>query len=200
MQALAAHLHARVAAAGRSRGRSGRSDRARCQSTQSRLRSVSSSRRLPSTASSSSGASGSSIQATGSSRSHDATAVGAIGARAAAVRARIQATVVRRAPQVMVKVTGGGRGMGAIAAHFRYISKGGRLPFEDDRGVVQRRQGGAARPGRAVADTAARTSTRPATGARRSTSCCRCRAAPIRCRCSARRASSPRPSSRTIAR
>ena len=58
-------------------------------------------------------------------------------ARAAAVRARIEATV-RRAPQVMVKVTGGGRGMGAIAAHFRYISKGGRLDIEDDRGVVER--------------------------------------------------------------
>ena len=57
--------------------------------------------------------------------------------RAAAVRARIEATV-RRAPQVMVKVTGGGRGMGAIAAHFRYISKGGRLDIEDDRGVVER--------------------------------------------------------------
>jgi hypothetical protein len=27
--------------------------------------------------------------------------------------------------------------MAAIAAHFRYISKGGRLPFEDDRGVVE---------------------------------------------------------------
>jgi hypothetical protein len=37
----------------------------------------------------------------------------------------------------MVKVTGGGRGIGAIAAHFRYISKAGRLPFEDDRGVVR---------------------------------------------------------------
>ena len=35
--------------------------------------------------------------------------------------------VVRRAPQVMVKVTGGGRSMAAIAAHFRYISKNGRL-------------------------------------------------------------------------
>ena len=35
----------------------------------------------------------------------------------------------------MVKVTGGGRGMGAIAAHFRYISKNGRLAFRDDRGV-----------------------------------------------------------------
>jgi hypothetical protein len=35
--------------------------------------------------------------------------------RAAVIRARIYATVVRRAPQVMVKVTGGGRGMAAIA-------------------------------------------------------------------------------------
>ena len=59
-----------------------------------------------------------------------------VGSRAAAVRDHIRATVVRRAPQVMVKVTGGGRGMAAIAAHFRYIAKGGRLPFEDDRGVV----------------------------------------------------------------
>ena len=54
--------------------------------------------------------------------------------RAAAMRGRIRATVVRRAPQVMVKVTGGGRGMKAIAAHFRYISKNGRLDIEDDEG------------------------------------------------------------------
>ena len=54
--------------------------------------------------------------------------------RAHAIRQRIHAIVVRRAPQVMVKVTGGGRGMAAIAAHFRYISKSGRLPIEDDRG------------------------------------------------------------------
>src|SRR5690242_1490326 len=51
---------------------------------------------------------------------------------AAAMRERI-AAVIRRAPQVMVKVTGGGRGMGAIAAHLRYITKNGRLPFEDER-------------------------------------------------------------------
>lgn len=56
--------------------------------------------------------------------------------RARAIRSRLHATVVRGAPQVMVKVTGGGRGMGAIAAHLRYISKHGRLPIEDDRGVV----------------------------------------------------------------
>lgn len=60
-----------------------------------------------------------------------------LGQRAAAVRMRLEATVVRRAPQVMVKVTGGSRGMGAIAAHFRYIAKAGRLQFEDDRGVVE---------------------------------------------------------------
>jgi hypothetical protein len=57
--------------------------------------------------------------------------------RADALRHRIQAIVVRHAPQVMVKVTGGGREMGAIAAHLRYISKSGRLAFEDDRGVVR---------------------------------------------------------------
>lgn len=58
--------------------------------------------------------------------------------RAAAIRERIEATVVRRAPQVMVKVTGGGRGMKAIAAHFRYISKNGRLEIEDERGQTAR--------------------------------------------------------------
>jgi len=58
--------------------------------------------------------------------------------RAAAIRRQIEATVVRRAPQVMVKVTGGGRGMRAIAAHFRYISKNGRLDIEDERGDTVR--------------------------------------------------------------
>jgi hypothetical protein len=57
--------------------------------------------------------------------------------RAMVIRSRIEATV-RRATQVMVKVTGGGRGMAAIRAHFRYISKNGRLEIEDDRGVVER--------------------------------------------------------------
>jgi len=36
--------------------------------------------------------------------------------------------------------------MGPIAAHLRYISKGGRLPFEDDRRVEQ--EGGQALPDR----------------------------------------------------
>lgn len=61
--------------------------------------------------------------------------------RANALRHRIAALVQRRAPQVMVKVTGGGRGMRAIAAHMHYISKHGRLPMEDDRGdTVQGRE------------------------------------------------------------
>ncbi|MEO6746105.1 MAG: conjugal transfer protein TraS, partial [Caldimonas sp.] len=58
--------------------------------------------------------------------------------RAVELRARMEATVLRRAPQVMVKVTGGGRGMKAIAAHFRYISKNGRLEIEDERGQASR--------------------------------------------------------------
>ena len=60
---------------------------------------------------------------------------GSLHKRANAVRARIEATAVRRAPQVMVKVTGGGRGMKAITAHFRYISKNGRLDIEDEQGL-----------------------------------------------------------------
>jgi hypothetical protein len=44
---------------------------------------------------------------------------------------------LRRTPQAMVKVTGGGRGMKAIAAHFRYICKNGPLEIEDDRGATQ---------------------------------------------------------------
>jgi hypothetical protein len=58
--------------------------------------------------------------------------------RAAELRERIEATVVRRAPQVMVKVTGGGRSMPAIVAHLRYISKNGRLEMEDELGQVER--------------------------------------------------------------
>lgn len=63
---------------------------------------------------------------------------GGIRQRADAIRKRIEATVVKRAPQVMVKVTGGGRGMLAIAAHFRYISKNGRLDIETEQGDTVR--------------------------------------------------------------
>jgi len=60
---------------------------------------------------------------------------GSIAQRAQGIRQRIHATVTLRAPQVMVKVTGGGRGMAAIAAHFRYISKNGQRTIEDDRSI-----------------------------------------------------------------
>ena len=63
---------------------------------------------------------------------------GTLARRAAIIKSRIQAAVVRRAPQVMVKVTGGGRGMKAIAAHFRYISKNGRVDIEDEQGQLSR--------------------------------------------------------------
>ncbi|MBQ0919269.1 relaxase/mobilization nuclease domain-containing protein [Hydrogenophaga aromaticivorans] len=63
---------------------------------------------------------------------------GSMHLRADVIRKRIEATVVKRAPQVMVKVTGGGRGMLAIAAHFRYISKNGRLDIETEQGDTVR--------------------------------------------------------------
>jgi len=60
-----------------------------------------------------------------------------LGRRAAVIRQRIAATVIRRAPQVFIRTTGGGKGVTAISEHFRYISKTGRLAFEDDRGVTR---------------------------------------------------------------
>ena len=41
---------------------------------------------------------------------------------------------VRRTPEVMVKVTGGGTKVGAVAAHFAYISRKGKLEIETDEG------------------------------------------------------------------
>jgi hypothetical protein len=38
------------------------------------------------------------------------------------------------APEVMVRLTGGGRGMAPIKAHMAYISRHGTLPLEDERG------------------------------------------------------------------
>jgi hypothetical protein len=41
---------------------------------------------------------------------------------------------VRRAPEVMVKVTGGGKTVGAVVAHLAYISQRGELEIETDEG------------------------------------------------------------------
>jgi hypothetical protein len=54
--------------------------------------------------------------------------------QARAVRARIAQLTRPGARQVMVKITGGGRGMKSIAAHLSYISKHGRLALENERG------------------------------------------------------------------
>src|ERR1700734_1811498 len=41
---------------------------------------------------------------------------------------------VRRTPEVMVKVTGGGTNPGTVAAHFAYISRRGKLEIETEEG------------------------------------------------------------------
>ena len=54
---------------------------------------------------------------------------GAAGAGDAAIAARVRAQVaamVRQAPQVMVKITGGGADMRRIGSHIDYIARGGR--------------------------------------------------------------------------
>ncbi len=68
---------------------------------------------------------------------------GSLSAQATTIRHHIRATVRPGGKQVMVKITGGGKGMKAIQAHLRYISRlgkdqaGGRgetLVVEDERG------------------------------------------------------------------
>ena len=44
------------------------------------------------------------------------------------------ARTVRRTPEVMVKVTGGGTSSGAVAAHVSYIGRHGELEIETDEG------------------------------------------------------------------
>jgi hypothetical protein len=46
-----------------------------------------------------------------------------------------------RTPEVMVKVTGGGRKVGAVAAHLSYISQHGKLDLETDDGQHLSREG-----------------------------------------------------------
>jgi len=54
---------------------------------------------------------------------------------------QIQGTVMGRTPEVMVKVTGGGRRVGAVAAHLSYISQHGKLDLETDDGQHVSREG-----------------------------------------------------------
>ncbi len=43
---------------------------------------------------------------------------------------------VRKAPEVMVKISGGGKDMRAIKAHFDYISRNGQVEIEDEQGQI----------------------------------------------------------------
>ncbi|VTU14416.1 relaxase/mobilization nuclease domain-containing protein [Variovorax sp. RA8] len=56
--------------------------------------------------------------------------------------AQIQRTV-GRTPEVMVKVSGGGRDVGGVEAHLRYIGRHGKLPVETDEGLTQQGRGAA---------------------------------------------------------
>ncbi|MYN42765.1 hypothetical protein GTP55_25815 [Duganella sp. FT109W] len=52
---------------------------------------------------------------------------------AGGVRQRLNG-IVRKTPQAMVRISGGGRGMRRIRAHLDYISRHGQLPLEDQDG------------------------------------------------------------------
>jgi hypothetical protein len=56
--------------------------------------------------------------------------------------AQIQRTV-GRTPEVMVKVSGGGRDVGGIEAHLRYIGRHGKLQLETDEGLAPQGRGAA---------------------------------------------------------
>jgi hypothetical protein len=58
--------------------------------------------------------------------------------------AQIQRTV-GRTPEVMVKVSGGGRDVGGVEAHLRYIGRHGKLQLETDEGLAQQGRGAAAK-------------------------------------------------------
>jgi len=56
--------------------------------------------------------------------------------------AQIQRTAART-PEVMVKVSGGGRDVGGVDAHLRYIGRHGKLPMETDEGLTLQGRGAA---------------------------------------------------------
>ncbi|MBS0511033.1 MAG: hypothetical protein JSR42_07600 [Proteobacteria bacterium] len=49
------------------------------------------------------------------------------------VRRQLTETI-RKAPEVMVKISGGGKGMRQIGAHLDYISRNGKVTLENDAG------------------------------------------------------------------
>jgi len=55
------------------------------------------------------------------------------GAKANRVRRMLKLTA-RKAPEVVIKISGGGKGMRSIKNHFNYISRNGKLELEDQDG------------------------------------------------------------------
>lgn len=53
------------------------------------------------------------------------------------VRSALNA-IVRRTPQAVIKITGGGRGTRAMAVHLKYISRGGEVELLDEQGMTVR--------------------------------------------------------------
>jgi len=60
---------------------------------------------------------------------------------AASARAAL-AGLAKKTPQVVVKITGGGKSSAAVAAHLRYIGRHGKLDLEDHEGVKHAGAGG----------------------------------------------------------
>lgn len=68
-------------------------------------------------------------------KSATATGTGGGGKSPASIR-RSLALTIKKAPEVMVKVTGGGKCMSKIKAHFDYISRNGDVPVENEAGQM----------------------------------------------------------------
>ena len=49
---------------------------------------------------------------------------------------------VHKTPQILLKVTGGGKGLSHVMAHLNYISRNGQLALEDENGELQDQQQG----------------------------------------------------------
>jgi hypothetical protein len=59
------------------------------------------------------------------------------GMGAQAARRKIQ-SIVKRAPQIMVRISGGGKGIRHIKAHLDYIPRNGQIALEDQMGTSWR--------------------------------------------------------------
>jgi len=79
-------------------------------------------------------------KAKGGPRPRSGTGAAPAGGGGLTPRANLQA-IAKRTPQAVFKITGGGKGSKAIAAHMRYISRHGRLELEDQDGQLHAGKG-----------------------------------------------------------